>query len=53
MKRTNLCLTEPQLKDLTEIVEKTELKMAEILRRAIDEYIEKYKSKQQKLNENQ
>jgi len=39
MKRTNVHLTEPQRKQLAELAAKTGLKVAELIRRAIDAYL--------------
>jgi predicted DNA-binding protein len=41
MKRTNVHLAEPQLKRLAQLSKKTGLTVAELIRRAIDEYLEK------------
>jgi predicted DNA-binding protein len=45
MKRTNIHLTIPQLEQLKLLVEKTGLCVAELIRRAVDEYIRKEKNK--------
>lgn len=45
MKRTNIYLTEIQMKKLEQLCKKTGLSMAELVRRAIDEYLEKVKKK--------
>ena len=45
MIRTQIYLTEHQMKVLKELPNQEEFKMSEIIRRAIDEYIEKYKVK--------
>lgn len=39
MERTNIHLTEKQLKALNDLVEETGLKRAELIRRAIDEFL--------------
>jgi predicted DNA-binding protein len=43
MKRTNIHLTENEIKDLDKISERSELTKAELIRRAIDDFIENYK----------
>lgn len=40
MKRTNVHLTEPQLKALEKVSKSTGLSVAEIIRRAVDAYLE-------------
>ena len=45
MKRTQVYLTEPENKSINEIIKKNGGgSKAEIIRRALDEYIEKYKN---------
>jgi len=46
MPRVGLYLTEPQVKKLKAISKKTGLTVSEIIRRIIDEGLEKYESKQ-------
>jgi predicted DNA-binding protein len=41
MKRVNYHLTEQQIAKLKKLSEKTGLKVADLIRRAIDEYLEK------------
>lgn len=41
MKRTTVWLTDPQVKALARIAKKTEMKQAELIRRSIDEFIER------------
>jgi metal-responsive CopG/Arc/MetJ family transcriptional regulator len=43
MKRTNIHLTEDEIKNLDKISERSELKKAELIRRAVDDFIENYK----------
>lgn len=43
MKRTNVLLPKPMLERLLELAKRLDLKIAEIIRRAIDEYLEKFK----------
>jgi len=38
-------MTDPQLESINTIVKETGLKQSEIIRRALDEYIEKYHAK--------
>ena len=46
MPRVNFVLTEPQIKNLNQISETTGLSVSEIIRRAVDDWIEKYEEKQ-------
>ena len=48
MTRTNIYLTEKQLKKFKAISKKVGLPVAEIIRRAMDEWLEKYEAKQRK-----
>jgi len=41
MEKINHYLTDPQMKKLRELSEKTGLSISEIIRRALDEYLEK------------
>jgi len=50
MIRTNIYIPERQREALKRIAEELEIKSAEVLRRAIDEYIERYDSKPQDRN---
>ena len=50
MIRTNIYIPERQRKALKQIAEELEIKSAEVLRRAIDEYIERYEVKSQNRN---
>jgi metal-responsive CopG/Arc/MetJ family transcriptional regulator len=43
VERTNIHLTDDELKDLGEISKSSELSRAELVRRAVDEFIENYK----------
>ena len=43
MKRTNIYLTEPSGQKLQALAEKTGLSMAELIRRAIDDFLKKQK----------
>lgn len=43
MQRINTHLTKPQINCLKKLAKKTGLKIAELIRRAIDEYLEKNK----------
>ena len=43
MKRANIYLTEPSVAQLQAISEKTGLSVAELIRRAIDDFLEKQK----------
>lgn len=43
MKRVNYHLTDIQIKQLRELAERTGLSVAELIRRAIDEYVKKQK----------
>lgn len=43
MKRVNYHLTAPQIKKLKELSKKTGLSLAELIRRAIDKFLEKQK----------
>lgn len=43
MERTNIHLTEEELKDLEEISKHSGLRKAELIRRALDDFIENYK----------
>lgn len=45
MLRTNIYLTNRQLRKLRKLADKTELKVSEIVRRAIDEYLEDKKQR--------
>ena len=46
MPRVNFVLTEPQIKNLNQISETTGLSVSEIIRRAVDDWIENYEEKQ-------
>ena len=43
MKRTNIYLTEPSVEKLQGLAEKTGLSVAELIRRAIDDFLKKQK----------
>lgn len=43
MKRTNIYLTEPSVAKLQAMAEKTGLSVAELIRRAIDDFLKKQK----------
>ena len=43
MKRTNIYLTEPSVEKLQALAEKTGLSVAELIRRAIDDFLKKQK----------
>ena len=43
MERTNIHLTDDELRNLEEISKRSELGRAELIRRAVDEFIENYK----------
>lgn len=43
MKRTNIYLTEPSVGKLKALAEKTGLSVAELIRRAIDDFLKKQK----------
>ena len=45
MKRVNYYLSEKQIKDLKQLSGKTGITVSEIIRRAIDEYLDENKSK--------
>jgi predicted DNA-binding protein len=45
MKRTNFHLSDPQKKKLEQLSKKTGLSVAELIRRAVDEYLEKEAAK--------
>jgi len=48
MTRTNIYLTEMQMKKFKAIAKKAGYPVAEIIRRALDEWLEKYKEKERK-----
>lgn len=48
MIRTNIYLTEMQMKKFKAISKKADYPVAEIIRRALDEWLEKYERKQKK-----
>ena len=48
MKRTNFHLTDLQIKRLRNIATQTGLTVAELIRRAVDEWLEKYDAKKSK-----
>jgi len=48
MIRTNIYLTEIQMKKFRAISKKTGLSVAEIIRRVLDEWLEKYEEKKRK-----
>jgi len=48
MTRTNIYLTEIQMKKFKAIAKKAGYPVAEIIRRALDEWLEKYKGKHKK-----
>lgn len=48
MIRTNIYLTDPQMKKFKAISKKTGLSVAEIIRRVLDEWLEKNEAKQGK-----
>jgi len=45
MKRTNIFLPQPQLDKLRKLADETGLTVAELVRRAIDDFLKKVKSK--------
>ena len=45
MKRINIYITDLQVKEIVKITKKADIKMSEIIRRALDEYIDKTKTK--------
>ena len=48
MIRTNIYLTEPQTKKFKAISKKTGLTVSDLIRRALDEWLEKYEEKGRK-----
>jgi hypothetical protein len=48
MLRTNIYLTEPQMKKFKVISKKMGYPMAELIRRALDEWLGKYEAKEKK-----
>ena len=48
MKRTNIYLTENQSKKFKTISKKTGYSMAELIRRALDEWLEKYEAREKR-----
>jgi hypothetical protein len=48
MLRTNIYLTEPQMKKFRAISKKAGYPVAEIIRRALDEWLRKYEDKRKK-----
>lgn len=45
MKRVNLYLSDLQIKEIEKVVKKIDMNKSEFMRRALDEYIEKMKTK--------
>jgi hypothetical protein len=48
MPRVGLYLTEPQIKKLKDISNRTGLKVSDLIRRALDEWFEKYEERERK-----
>jgi hypothetical protein len=48
MPRVGLYLTEPQTKKIKEISKKTGLTVSDLIRRSLDDWVEKYEEKERK-----
>ena len=48
MPRVGLYLTDPQIKKLKEISQKTGLTTSDLIRRSLDDWLEKYEEKERK-----
>ena len=48
MIRTNIYLTEPQMKKFKAISKKTGLAVSDLIRRALDEWLERYEGKEER-----
>ena len=48
MPRVGLYLTEPQIKKFKEISKKTGLTVSDLIRRALDDWLERYEEKERK-----
>lgn len=46
MKRTTVCLSEPEWQEMTQLAKQKDIKFSDLLRRVISEYLEKQKQLQ-------